>query len=387
MIWIEDIRPTIGKLDRAVALALACLAPVRLLEKAAGARRRISVDDTAALIFSSGSEGDPKGVVLIPLQRRFQHRGHRPGLPDLPQRPDPRRPAAVPLVRLPAALAGALPRHGPGLPRQAAGVGHGRRAGRAVRRDGPLRHAGVPQHLHPPLQPPAVRLAAAGHRRGGEAARLGGPGLRGDLRHQGARGLRHDRVLAGGRRERSRLPRPGVLPAGLAAGDRRPPLAGRHHPRGPAREPRRAGRAVRARKPGAAAGEHRGHDPGQGPQRDEGLPQAGRPDPQGAARRLVRDRRPRPGGRGRLPQDHRPALAVLEDRRRDGPARPRRRGSQRGDRRRRAGLRRHVGSRWPRRRPAGRPAHRRATIGSTRRLQPSRSRDCPISSSPAAIIS
>ena len=64
VIWIEDIRPTIRTTDRVIAMALACLAPIRLIEKAAGATRPISVSDTVALIFSSGSEGDPKGVVL-----------------------------------------------------------------------------------------------------------------------------------------------------------------------------------------------------------------------------------------------------------------------------------------------------------------------------------
>jgi acyl-[acyl-carrier-protein]-phospholipid O-acyltransferase/long-chain-fatty-acid--[acyl-carrier-protein] ligase len=64
VIWMEDLQKGISRGDRAVALALACLAPVRLIEQAAGATRRTSVDDTVAVIFSSGSEGDPKGVVL-----------------------------------------------------------------------------------------------------------------------------------------------------------------------------------------------------------------------------------------------------------------------------------------------------------------------------------
>ena len=64
VIWIEDVRPAIGRLDRALGLAFACLAPIRLIEKYAGATRRIRVEDTVAVIFSSGSEGDPKGVVL-----------------------------------------------------------------------------------------------------------------------------------------------------------------------------------------------------------------------------------------------------------------------------------------------------------------------------------
>ncbi len=64
VIWIEEIRSAISRKGRAAALVLACLAPIRLLEKIAGATRRIAVDDTVAVIFSSGSEGDPKGAVL-----------------------------------------------------------------------------------------------------------------------------------------------------------------------------------------------------------------------------------------------------------------------------------------------------------------------------------
>ena len=64
VIWIEDVLVAITRRDRLVALLLACLAPVRWLERAAGAEWPVSVDDTAAIIFSSGSTGDPKGVVL-----------------------------------------------------------------------------------------------------------------------------------------------------------------------------------------------------------------------------------------------------------------------------------------------------------------------------------
>ena len=64
VIWLEEIGPTIRTGDRLLALVLACFAPARLLEKLSGADRRIVVDDPVSVIFSSGSEGEPKGVVL-----------------------------------------------------------------------------------------------------------------------------------------------------------------------------------------------------------------------------------------------------------------------------------------------------------------------------------
>ena len=64
IIWIEDLSDSIRGWARISALSLAFLAPVRLLERACGAVRLPSYDDTVTVIFSSGSTGEPKGVPL-----------------------------------------------------------------------------------------------------------------------------------------------------------------------------------------------------------------------------------------------------------------------------------------------------------------------------------
>ena len=64
VIWIEDLANTIGFGQKLFAMALAIAAPVRLIERICGQNIPLTVDDLATIIFSSGSTGEPKGVML-----------------------------------------------------------------------------------------------------------------------------------------------------------------------------------------------------------------------------------------------------------------------------------------------------------------------------------
>lgn len=64
MIWLENIRQTIRSTDKLMAMLLGLFAPMTLLERKCGAVCRPAMDDLATIIFSSGSTGEPKGVML-----------------------------------------------------------------------------------------------------------------------------------------------------------------------------------------------------------------------------------------------------------------------------------------------------------------------------------
>jgi len=64
VLMLEDLMSATTRGQRFSAMMLALFAPIGRLERACGAERRVGRNDTSAIVFSSGSTGDPKGIML-----------------------------------------------------------------------------------------------------------------------------------------------------------------------------------------------------------------------------------------------------------------------------------------------------------------------------------
>jgi len=64
VVFLEDVAAAPGPAEKLVAFLIAWMVPDRVVQRVLGAGKKTGLDDLATVIFSSGSTGDPKGVML-----------------------------------------------------------------------------------------------------------------------------------------------------------------------------------------------------------------------------------------------------------------------------------------------------------------------------------
>ncbi len=209
---MEELRAGIGKLESLWTLGLAVLLPASALLALFG--RHTRPDATAAILFSSGSEGTPKGIELTHrnfmanLRQILGRAQYRDG------RRDHGQPAALSCLR---AYRDHFPAPDRGHPHGLSSRPHGRpgngQGHRSLPSHGAVQHLDLPAALHqePEGPPPDVGLSADRSRRGRAPGPRRARGLHPALQQAHLRGLRGDRDHPGSERECARHPGYGQL--------------------------------------------------------------------------------------------------------------------------------------------------------------------------------
>ena len=177
-IFVEDLIAHPRFTEKITALVMSWLFPARLLERALGQRTQSRLDDLATVIFSSGSTGDPKGVMLshynlasnIEQVAQMFHAERR--------RPRARRSALFPFLRIHHdAVDARRARRGRHLSSESAGP-RGRQRNRAQVQDYlPPRHAHLFAGVPAALFARGFRQRAIRHGGSGKTAGAPGAGL------------------------------------------------------------------------------------------------------------------------------------------------------------------------------------------------------------------